>query len=187
MSIPVRDGEPVRGFREALRTFELSAPLHPILVHFTIALTSASLAFDLIARLWHVMSLADAAWWTIVTSTVATVATIVSGVTSRMRLPMEEGTARSYLRLHMALGPMFFGVLVALTIWRATTWSSGELPSWWYLASLGGAALLMTVQGYLGGELVYRYGTEVTGAYRRLPVEGSESAPPRPTAVRGIE
>jgi hypothetical protein len=29
--------------------------------------------------------------------------------------------------------------------------------------------LVMTVQGYLGGELVYRYGAEVTGRYRRLP------------------
>src|SRR5687768_14094013 len=105
MSIPVRDGEPVSGLRAALATFELSAPLHPILVHFTIALTSASLAFDLIARAFGVASLADAGWWTLAASALVTVATIVTGVVSRVRLPIEEGEARSYLRAHMALGP----------------------------------------------------------------------------------
>jgi hypothetical protein len=36
----------------------------------------------------------------------------------------------------------------------------------------------MTVQGYLGGELVYRYGVEVEQAYRELPERDAKSAPP---------
>ena len=46
--------------------------------------------------------------------------------------------------------------------------------------------LALAVQGYLGGELVYRYGAEVRGRYRRLPTESSATrnedtaAPARP-------
>jgi uncharacterized membrane protein len=177
MTLPVRDGETIRGVRQALRTFELSAPLHPILVHFTIALTSASLGFDLIARVFSVASLADAGWWTIAAAAIVTVPTLVSGVTSRMGIPIEEGEARSYLRAHMALGPLFFGLLVALTIWRANIWNDARSVSWWYLASLGSAVIVMTIQGYLGGELVYRYGLDVRGRYRPLPVVAATERP----------
>lgn len=180
MSIPVRDGEPIRGLRAALRTFDLSAPFHPISVHFTIALTSASLAFDAIGRFFGVVSLRDAAWWTIAASAIVTLATVISGITSRMRLPIEEGEARSYLRGHMLLGPLFFGLLIALAVWRADLWYDGREISWWYLAALVTTVGVMTVQGYLGGELVYRYGAEVRGKYRSLPVAGVEKP-----AVRG--
>jgi uncharacterized membrane protein len=144
------------------------APLHPIFVHFTIALTGASLAFDLLARLFDVPSLAQAAWWTLAGAAMVTVFTIGSGVTSRMRLPMEEGEARSFLRAHMALGPMFFGLLLAQAAWRGSIWQAGGEATTWYLAAAGLNVLLMAVQGYLGGELVYRYGAEVEGTYRPL-------------------
>jgi len=175
--VPVRDGDPVRGIRKAFATFELSAPLHPILVHFTIALTSASLAFDLIARVFGVGSLSHAAWWILAASVLVTAGTIISGIVSRIRLPIEEGLARSYLRGHMALGPMFFGALIALTIWRADLWYDDMPVSWWYLGALALAVSLMTVQGYLGGELVYRWGADVSGRYRALPVVGEREAP----------
>jgi uncharacterized membrane protein len=175
---PVVDGEPIHGVRQALRTVELSAPLHPILVHFTIALTSASLAFDLIARIFNVASLTDAAWWSIAASAILTVATIITGLTSRIGLPVEEGEARSYLRAHVALGPFFFGLLAALTIWRADIWNDGRMVPWSYLAAVVGLVVVMTLQGFLGGELVYRYGMEVRGRYRSLPVQG-ERQPPR--------
>ncbi len=38
----------------------------------------------------------------------------------------------------------------------------------WYLAAMAGVILVMAVQGYLGGELVYRYGAEVKFRYRKL-------------------
>src|SRR5438477_12468116 len=73
-----------RGIR---RDFRSAAPLHPIFVHFTIALTSASFVFDLVATLLDRPSLAAAGWWTLVASSVATLGTIATGVASRLRLP----------------------------------------------------------------------------------------------------
>ena len=156
----------------------MSAPLHPILVHFTIALTSTSLAFELIGRVWSMASLSESAWWCIAAAGITTVATLVTGVTSRLGLPVQEGEARSYLRAHMALGPAFFGLLVALIVWRADLWNDRQPVSWWYLGAIALAAAVMTVQGWLGGELVYRYGMDVRGSYRALPVT-EERQPPR--------
>jgi uncharacterized membrane protein len=146
-----------------------AAPRHPIFTHFTIALTTSSLGFDVAGRLLDGSSLSAAGWWTLATAVPVTLGTLISGLTSRVRLPMEEGTARTWLRAHMALGPTFFGGLVALAIWRAVLWADGALPRWNYLAAMAALLLAMTVQGYLGGELVYRFGAEVRGNYPRLP------------------
>jgi uncharacterized membrane protein len=169
----------VKDLRHALRLFKLGAPMHPIFVHFTIALTSASLVFDALGFFLDKTSLTNAGGWTLLGSTVMTLMTISTGLTSSTRAPIEEGEARSFLRAHMALGLFFFGLLVAVTFWRLSLWQNGRGVSWLYLTSLAVVALVMTMQGYLGGELVYRYGVEVEQAHRELPEREAQSAPPR--------
>lgn len=149
----------------------MAAPTHPIFVHFSIALTSASFGFDLAGAVFAQPSLAAAGWWTLVTSSVVTVGTLVTGIVSRIRLAMEEGPARSYLRAHMALGPIFLGLLLAMTAWRALLGDRSTTVPWSYLSAMGGLICLMTLQGYIGGELVYRFGTAVHGRYRNLTIE----------------
>jgi uncharacterized membrane protein len=155
--------------RKVLGLVRMSAPTHPIYVHFTIALTAASAAFDALGFFFGVVSLAAAGWWALAGSIIMTLLTLSSGLASRMRLPMEEGEARSFLRAHMALGPIFYGLLVAVGFWRVSLWQAGQAVSWFYLAAMGAVLLVLLVQGYLGGELVYRYGAEVEDCYRRLP------------------
>lgn len=147
-----------------------AAPFHPIFVHFTIALVGISLLFDIVGRIYGVSSLLSAAWWTIVAALPITVATVVTGVVSRRHVAIAEGAALRYLRVHMALGPMFFGCLVALAVWRAMFWNRAIPPTSWYLLTLGVVTILMTVQGYVGGELVYAFGIGVRGGYTRLPM-----------------
>jgi uncharacterized membrane protein len=178
----VTESGPVAGLRETRRVTRLHAPLHAIFAHFTIALTASSLAFDVGAVAFGVESLAAAGWWTLGGASVLTLFTLASGISSRLRLPMEEGEARSFLRTHMALGPAFYGLLLPMMTWRAALWERSERLSVWYLAALAAVVLVMTVQGYLGGELVYRYGAEVTGRYRRLP--SAREARPRPRLGR---
>ncbi len=182
MKRPTERGGTVTSLRQALKLFKMGAPMHPIFVHFTIALTSASLVFDALGFFLNRASLTDAGAWTLVGSTVMTLMTISTGLTSSTRTPIEEGEARSFLRAHMALGLIFFGLLVAITFWRLWLWQSGQGVSWLYLISLGAISLVMSMQGYLGGELVYRYGVEVELAHRELPEHEAQSAPPRITA-----
>ncbi len=174
----MESGGTVKSLRQALGLIKLGAPLHPILVHFTIALTSVSLAFDAISFFFSVASLSEAAWWTLAVSVIATMFTLATGVTSRLRLAVEEGEARSFLRAHMALGPVFFGLLIGVSVWRAVLWETERGVSWWYLSTMAVVALVMGAQGYLGGELVYRYGAEVERDYRELPVRSADSQAP---------
>src|SRR3990170_8093067 len=154
-------------------TISRAAPLHPVFVHFTIALTGASFGFDILARLVKIPSLATAAWWMIAAAVPVTVATVVTGLISRRRAAVAEGEALRYLRLHTALGPTFFGCLIATAWWRATFWSEGSYPTPLYIVASAVLVALMTLQGYLGGELVYGFGVEVRRRYKRLPLRES--------------
>jgi uncharacterized membrane protein len=176
---PTEQGGTVKGLSQALSLFKLGAPMHPIFVHFTIALTSASLVFDALGFFLGKTSLTNAGGWTLLGSAVITLMTISTGLTSSTRAPVEEGEARSFLRAHMALGLIFFGLLVAITFWRVSLWQIGRGVSWLYLISLAVVSLVMSMQGYLGGELVYRYGVEVEQAHRELRERDARSEPPR--------
>ena len=191
MNRPKERGGTVRDLGQALSLVKMGAPVHPIFVHFTIALTSASLVFDALGFFFSKASLTAAGGWTLVGSALMTLATISTGLTSSARAPIEEGEARSFLRAHMALGLIFYGLLVVITLWRLSLWQDGRSVSWVYLISLAVVSLVMTVQGYLGGELVYRYGVEVEQSYRELPERQAGSTPPSPvphqtTPVAGI-
>ena len=179
MRRPTETGGPVKNWKQALSLFKLGAPMHPIFVHFTIALTSASLVFDALGFFLNKISLTNTGGWTLLGSAVMTLMTISTGLTSSTRAPVEEGEARSFLRAHMALGLIFFGLLVAVTLWRVSLWQSGRGVSWLYLVSLATVSLVMSLQGYLGGELVYRYGVEVEQAHRELPEREAQSDAPR--------
>ena len=181
MKRPTEKGGSVTSLGQAVSLFKMGAPLHPIFVHFTIALTSASLFFDALGFWFGKASLTAAGGWTLIGSAVMTLITLSTGLISATRAPVEEGEARSFLRVHMVLGLIFYGLLVAVTFWRASLWQSGRGISWFYLISLAVVSLVMTMQGYLGGELVYRYGVEVEQAHRELPEREAESAPPRLT------
>jgi uncharacterized membrane protein len=178
MKRPTERGGTVTSLRQAVGLIKMGAPTHPIFVHFTIALTSASLIFDALGFFSGRASLTAAGGWTLVGSALMTLATLSTGLTSATRAPVEEGEARSFLRAHMALGFIFYGLLMAVFFWRLSLWQSGESVSWLYLAALAFVSLVMTVQGYLGGELVYRYGVEVEQTYRELPEREADSTPP---------
>lgn len=178
MNRPTEKGGTVTSPRQALGLIKMGAPMHPIFVHFTIALTSTSLVFDALGFFFDKASLTAAGGWTLVGSAVMTLATISTGLTSSARAPVEEGEARSFLRAHMALGLIFYGLLVAITFWRLSLWQRGQSVSWLYLAALAVVSMVMTAQGYLGGELVYRYGVEVEQSYRELPERQAGSSPP---------
>jgi uncharacterized membrane protein len=182
-TLPPGRGETVTRLSQAVRVARIAAPLHPIFVHFSIALTAASFVFDAMAWLFGFGALAAVGWWTLAAAIVVTPLTIATGFVSRLRLPIAEGETRSFLRAHMALGPSVFGCMLAVAVWRAMLWDADAGVSGWYLLAMAGVLLLTTAQGYLGGELVYRYGAEVKFLYRAMP--GRRQPFPRPwTPVR---
>ncbi|MBD0372713.1 MAG: DUF2231 domain-containing protein [Pyrinomonadaceae bacterium] len=178
MNRPTEKGGTVKSLRQAISLIKMGAPMHPIFVHFTIALTASSLVFDALGFILSRQSLTATGGWTLLASTLMTVMTLSTGLTSSTRAPVEEGEARSFLRAHMALGLIFYGLLIMMMVWRLSFWQEGQSVSWWYLIAMAVVSFVMTVQGYLGGELVYRYGVEVEQAHRELPEREATSAPP---------
>jgi uncharacterized membrane protein len=71
----------------------------------------------------------------------------------------------------MALGPLFFGLLLIAITWRFALYNRVNAVPPSYLVLLGTVCVIMTLQGYLGGELVYRFGTAVERHYRALSIE----------------
>src|SRR5918994_573956 len=122
---PAERGGTVTSLGRALSLVKMGAPMHPIFVHYTIALTSASLVFDALGFFLGKTSLSAAGGWTLVGSALMTLVTLSTGLTSSTRAPVEEGEARSFLRAHMALGLIFYGLLVAVTPWRMLLWRGG--------------------------------------------------------------
>lgn len=167
--VPAVDGATVTELTHERGLLRLTAPIHPILVHFTIALTATAFGFDALAFLFRFDALRAIGWWLLAAAVLITLGTLFTGVRSRLHLPVEEGEMRSFLRAHMAVGPIFFGLLLTLGIWRARLWQAGAGVTGWYLLAMTGVVLVMALQGYLGGELVYRYGAEVKFRYRKLP------------------
>ncbi len=156
----------------------LAAPTHPMLVHFTIALSVTAFCFDLLAALFGISSWMSLGWWLIAAAVPVTAGAIATGVKARLQLPLEVGTARSFLRVHMALGPAVLGLLMLIGCWRGWLWQAGSGANAPYLTVMGLVLLAIAVQGYLGGELVYRYGAGVNGRYRQLPGHAPTRAPP---------
>lgn len=160
----------------------MRSPLHPVFVHFSIALGLTSFVFDLMGFVWHLAALLAVGCGTLIAATLMTPVTLATGLWSRRHVPVQEGRARAWLRTHMALGPLFFGLLLALCPWRIDLWTRATLSAS-YLLCMFGVVLLMLVQGYIGGELVYRDGLEVRGRYRALPGQPPQES--RPSAAAG--
>ena len=76
---PTEQGGTVASLKQALSLFKMGAPMHPIFVHFTIALTSASLVFDSLGFFFNKTSLTNAGGWTLLGSAVMTL---------RLRVPV---------------------------------------------------------------------------------------------------
>jgi uncharacterized membrane protein len=132
--------------------------IHPIVVHFVIAMILFAILCDLIGYFSHNYRLYEVSWWNLFFATISIFIAIVFG-------QIEAGLAEAYttvestLNLHTILGWSLSGIISAVTAWRYVLRSRDpkSLP----LPFLGvGVALVGIVcfQIYLGDLLVWVYG-----------------------------
>jgi uncharacterized membrane protein len=135
--------------------------VHPIFVHFAIALTIVAVLLDAVGR-WQGSETWQQAGQLNLSLGVGGVALAVVSGWFENQLPRAQGPfeaqARKWLEYHEYLGFGLLGLFICLLIWR---WRiQGQVPvSFLVLALLG--VIGMAAQGYLGGEMVYRYGVRV--------------------------
>lgn len=132
--------------------------IHPILVHFVIAMVLFAVLCDGIGYITHNVRLYEVSWWNWFFATISIFIAIIFG-------QIEAGLANPYagveptLNLHTILGWSLSGIITAITAWRYILRSRNakELP----LPFLGVGVLLtglVVFQVYLGDVLVWVYG-----------------------------
>ncbi len=156
----------------------LVKPVHPMLVHFPIALLVFSVAADLTGFFADIASLRSAGWWALLAAALGGTATVAAGVFDMRRAVLAEGVHERVHR-HMRVGLTLLAAIVGLTIWRWRIQSSpvGTLPVF-YLGFAVLTVALAAFQGWLGGELVYADGVSVKQEKNRVPVTGRKPDPP---------
>ncbi|MEM1172308.1 MAG: DUF2231 domain-containing protein [Cyanobacteria bacterium P01_H01_bin.35] len=132
--------------------------VHPIVVHFVIAMVLFAFLCDIIGYLTRNFRLYEVSWWNMCFATISIFIAIIFG-------QLEAGLAQPYeavqpvLNLHTLIGWSLSGIIAAITGWRYVIRSRSpeKLP----ISYVGMGVLLVTIvcfQVYLGDELVWVYG-----------------------------
>lgn len=132
--------------------------LHPIVVHFVIAMGLITFVFDVIGVLTRRSALFEVSFWNLLFATAAIFVAIIFGQVEA-GLANPYGASRDILNLHSTIGWSLAGVLSLMSGWRYVIRSKDpqQLP----LAFLGAGGLLaalIVVQVTLGNQLIWVYG-----------------------------
>ncbi|HLZ34571.1 MAG TPA: DUF2231 domain-containing protein [Nitrospira sp.] len=136
-------------------------PIHPMLVHFPIALLSASVFFDLLAQRWRPEECRTAGLYTLVLGLAGALVSVVSGAMAEEAVE-HSGVPKRVLEIHETLGFATFWLFTGLFGLRVTAWFGWTKERRLVSLALGltGVAVLL-VASYYGGSLVYEFGAGV--------------------------
>lgn len=136
-------------------------PIHPIVVHFVIAMVIFSFFCDLVGYFSRDRRLFEVSFWNMFVAAIAIFVAVIFG-------QFEAGLAQVYdavqptLNLHTVMGWSLSAIVVAITAWRFVM--RARNPQKIPIAYLGVATFLVCLvclQVYLGSKLVWVYGLHV--------------------------
>ena len=132
--------------------------IHPIVVHFVIAMALITVLFDVIDVISGKKNLFEVSFWNLIVATIAIFVAIIFGQVEA-GLANPYGASRDILNVHSTIGWSLAGVLALLTGWRyvARQKDPANLPRGFLVLDLVLAGLVIT-QVYLGDQLVWVYG-----------------------------
>ena len=136
-------------------------PIHPIIVHFVIAMVLFAFCCDVVGYFTHNPRLSEVSFWNLLVASLAVFLAIIVG-------QFEAGIAPTYpavtavLTRHQILGWSLSAIVVGITAWRFILRSRSlfKVPSA-YLGAATFLVVLVFLQVYLGSQLVWEYGIHV--------------------------
>ncbi len=137
-------------------------PIHPMLVHFPIALLSAAVFFDLLGGKWRPEDCRIASLYTLVLGFAGAGVSVISGGMAEDAAE-RSGVPEQAIELHESLGFAAFWIFAGLLGLRVAA-GLGWIREQRMGALLVGIAgvVVMLVASYYGGSLVYDYGAGVS-------------------------
>lgn len=132
--------------------------LHPLVVHFPIALLTFAAFCEVVARFKGRESLRTTAYWNLVFGVLSMAAAVASGLSAENSIS-PGATAHAAVETHESSAFITLSLFAVIFLWRVLR--GGELYqkfSKLFLCVLLVAWLLLVTTSYYGGELVYRYG-----------------------------
>lgn len=144
--------------------------VHPLLVHYPVALVVAALLFEVLWLLFRRESLYHAATASLALGAVTGIAALVTGLLAGSTVPHSEA-AHEIMETHETTALISFGLAAILAVWRL--WRL-RLPGYGgfnvvFLFLLLVLTGLIAYTAHLGGQLVYQYG--VGGTAVKMPAE----------------
>lgn len=133
----------------------LRHPVHPILVMFPVALFPLLVVFDGLAWYFGDVGMWAAGFWAALVAGAITAVAIVPGIVDLSAIP-NASRAHRIATFHLIVG---FTILAgfAVTIWARWPVSAAPRSPTLVLGIDAAGAVLVTLQGWLGGELVYKH------------------------------
>jgi uncharacterized membrane protein len=136
-------------------------PIHPIIIHFVIAMVFFSFGCDVVGYLARKPSLLEVSAWNMFVAAIAIVIAVIFGqVEAGLALPYTA--VKPVLNLHTITGWSLSAILVAIAAWRFVIRNRDPLripPA--YLGVAMFLICLVSFQTYLGTRLVWMYGLHV--------------------------
>ncbi len=138
-------------------------PIHPMVVHFPIALLTTSVACDVLAFWWKPEKCREASLLMLVIGVITAGVAVVTGHFAEEAVE-HSGIPEQALEIHETLGFATFWIFAGLLGLRAATWLEWmrQKPILALLIGVVGVIVLL-VASYFGGDLVYSFGAGVAG------------------------
>jgi uncharacterized membrane protein len=156
------------------REISIVPPVHPVFVHYPIALGATSVLADTLALVARLPSLLVFGQWSITIAAAGAVIAAIAGYWDMKRGDLAQET-HELVHLHLKSGLVLLAALLVAAVWR---WSLEE-PTLLYLVFawilLAGTAL----QAWMGGEIVYAHGGGVAAAGQGTASEEEAKKPSR--------
>ncbi|MGB7414420.1 MAG: DUF2231 domain-containing protein [Thermosynechococcaceae cyanobacterium] len=143
-------------------------PLHPIIVHFVIAMVLFAFFCDVVGYFTRNRTMFEVSFWNLVVASVSIFFAIIVG-------QFEAGIAPTYpaveavLTQHQILGWSLSALVVTVTAWRFVIRSRSlfKMPPV-YLGAATFLVVLVCLQVYLGSQLVWEYGLHVPSVVQAI-------------------
>ncbi|HHS83821.1 MAG TPA: DUF2231 domain-containing protein [Gammaproteobacteria bacterium] len=155
---------------------EIIPNLHPVFVHFTVALVSVSIGLFVALLLFGPVlpeslrrQLGVVARWNLWFGAAITLVTVAAGFYAYNTVA-HDGPSHAAMTEHRNWALAAATLIIGAAIWSIVRTRAGKSAGGWFIALLLITQLLLSTAAWHGGEIVYRYGLGVMS----LPQSGGE-------------